>query len=347
VKEWVWTEAESGKRYVLCGAWDEATYMFIDPDAQSPFLRAANIGFRCVKYLDPAALPNEAMAPMPSPRRDLSKEKPVSDAVFQAYRGLYTYDKAPLNAAAEPFGPEEDDWKAEKITYDAAYGKERAVAYLFIPKKAKPPYQTVIFYPGSSALTMRKFYFNTTWGLGAILRSGRAVIYPVYKSTFERGDGMETDVASPTSVWRDHVVMWSKDASRALDYAETRPELEHSKVAYYGFSWGAVMGAIIPAVEPRIKVNVLAVGGLDFHRSGPETDTINFLPHVKQPTLMLNGRYDFFFPVESTQEPFYQMLGTKKEQKKRLIYESGHNIPHNELIKETLNWLDQYLGPTN
>jgi hypothetical protein len=51
--------------------------------------------------------------------------------------------------------------------------------------------------------------------------------------------------------------------------------------------------------------------------------------------------------VESNQEPFYRMLGSKKDQKKHLLYDTGHNIPRNELIKETLNWLDQYLGPVN
>ena len=76
VKEWIWTEAEHGKRYVLGGAWDEPTYMFIDPDAQSPFLRASNIGFRCVKYIEPESIPKQASDPMPSPRRDLTKEKP-------------------------------------------------------------------------------------------------------------------------------------------------------------------------------------------------------------------------------------------------------------------------------
>lgn len=344
VKEWTWTEAESGKHYVLGGAWDEPKYMFVDPDAQSPFLRASNIGFRCVKYIEPP--PAIATNPMPSPRRDLSKEKPVSDAVFQAYRSLYSYDKTPLNASVEPFADDED-WKIEKITYNAAYGNERATTYLMVPKKGRAPFQTVIYYPGSNALQARKFSIPTTIGLDAILRSGRAVIFPVYKSTYERGDGMETDIASETAVWRDHVVMWSKDASRAIDYAETRPELDHNKIAYYGVSWGAVMGAIIPAVEPRIKVNVLALGGLDFHASPPEVDTVNFLPRVKQPTLMLNGHYDFFFPVESTQEPFYKLLGSKKDEKKKLTYESGHAVPHNELIKETLNWLDQYLGPAN
>ena len=284
---------------------------------------------------------------MPSPRRDLTKEKPASDQLFQAYRGVYSYDRTPLNASVEPFGQDEEDWKAEKITYTAAYGNERAIAYLFLPKKVKPPFQTVLFFPGSNALLLRKFSLYTTSALDAVLRSGRAVLYPVYKSTYERGDGMETDVASITSDWRDHVVMWVKDASRAIDYAETRPELDRSKLAYYGYSWGAEMGAIVPAVEPRIKVCILALGGLDFHRSLPEADTINFISRVKQPVLMLNGHYDFFFPVESTQEPFYRLLGSRKDQKKHLLYETGHNIPRNELIKETLNWLDRYLGPVN
>lgn len=347
VKEWIWTEAESGKRYVLGGAWDEPTYMFIDPDAQSPFLRASNIGFRCVKYIEPESISELATAPMPSPRRDLTKEKPASDQLFQAYRSVYSYDKTPLNASSEPYGTDGEDWKAEKITYAAAYGNEQAIAYLFLPKKAKPPFQTVVFFPGSNALLLRTFSLYTTAALDAFLKSGRAVLYPVYKGTYERGDGMESDVANETSSWRDHTIMWVKDASRAIDYADTRPELDHTQLAYYGYSWGAEMGGIIPAVEPRIKVCILALGGLDFHRSLPEVDTINFVSRVKQPVLMLNGRYDFFFPVESTQNPFYQLLGSKKGQKRHLLYDTGHNIPRNELIKESLSWLDQYLGPVN
>ncbi len=347
VKEWIWTEAESSKRYVLGGAWDEPNYMFIDPDAQSPFLRASNIGFRCVKYIELESVPTVATAPMPSPRRDISKVKPVSDELFRAYRSLYSYDKTPLNASVEFVSNDEEDWKVEKITYSAAYGNERAITYLFLPKKAKPPFQTVIFFPGSNALLLRTFSLYTTAALDAILRSGRAVLYPVYKSTYERGDGMESDDANTSSAWRDHVIMWVKDVSRAIDYGETRPELDHNKLAYYGYSWGAVMGAVVPAVEPRIKICVLALGGLDFSRSLPEVDPINFVSRVKQPVLMLNGHYDFFFPVASSQDTFYRLLGSRKDQKKRFLYETGHNIPRNELIKETLNWLDQNLGRVN
>lgn len=346
VKEWVWNEADPGKRYVLGGAWDEPNYMFIDPDAQSPFLRAPNIGLRCVKYIEPDSIPDVATAAMPSPRRDLSKDKPVSDQLFHAYLSLYAYDPLPLEASVERL-PESDDWTIEKVTYTAAYGNERAISYLLLPKKGKPPFQTVVFFPGSNALLLRKFSLYSTAALDGLLRSGRAVIFPVYKSTYERGDGMESDVTSTSNTWRDHVVMWVKDASRAIDYVQTRPELDHNKIAYYGYSWGAEMGAIVPAVEPRIKACVLALGGLDFQQALPEVNFINFISRVKQPVLMLNGRYDFFFPVDSTQEPFYQMLGSRKDQKKHLIYETSHNIPRNELIKESTNWLDQYLGPVS
>ena len=136
VKEWIWNEAESGKRYVLGGAWDEPKYKFIDPDAQSPFLRASNIGFRCVKYIEPESIPKVATEAIPSPRRDLTKEKPVSDEMFRAYRSLYSYDKTPLSATVEPYGKDDEDWKAEKITYAAAYGNERASPICFFPRKA-------------------------------------------------------------------------------------------------------------------------------------------------------------------------------------------------------------------
>ena len=347
VKEWIWTGAEEGRRYVLGGAWDEPNYMFVDPDAQSPFLRAANIGFRCVKYIDANAIPKEAFSAMPTPRRDLTKEKPVSDQVFQAYRGLYSYDKTPLNASVEAVESKDQDWRTQKITYSAAYGHEQAISYLFLPNKGKQPYQVVLFFPGSGALNLRHFVVYPTASLDAVLRSGRAVMYPIYKSTYERGDGMEDDVPNMSSDWRDHVIMWAKDASRAIDYIDTRSDLDHSKIAYYGYSWGAVMGAIVPAVDQRIKVNIIALGGIEFQRSLPEVDPINFLPHVKQPALMLNGHYDFFFPEQATQVPFYNLLGSKKDQKKRVVYDTGHAIPRNELIKETLNWLDLYLGLAN
>jgi hypothetical protein len=95
--------------------------------------------------------------------------------------------------------------------------------------------------------------------------------------------------------------MWAKDLCRAIDYAETHSDLATDRLAYYGVSWGGAMGGLMPAVEPRIKVSVLIVAGLAFERVRPEVDPFNFLPRITTATLMLNGRYDFFFPLETAQ----------------------------------------------
>ena len=68
---------------------------------------------------------------------------------------------------------------------------------------------------------------------------------------------------------------------------------------------------------------------------------------VKIPILMLNGRYDAKFPYETTVKPMFDLLGTPDEDKSLKLYDTDHYIPRNELIKESLSWLDKYLGPVN
>jgi pimeloyl-ACP methyl ester carboxylesterase len=80
-------------------------------------------------------------------------------------------------------------------------------------------------------------------------------------------------------------------------------------------------------------------------RARPEADPLNFLPRVRQPVIMLNGKYDHFFPVETAQKPFFQLLGTPENQKRYVLYEGGHFVPRTQLIAESLRWLDKYLGP--
>ena len=76
-------------------------------------------------------------------------------------------------------------------------------------------------------------------------------------------------------------------------------------------------------------------------------DAIHYLGRVTQPTLMLTGERDFFFPPETSQKPMFELLGTPSEHKRRLTYPGGHSVPRPEMIKETLAWLDRYLGPVS
>lgn len=345
VKEWCWNVAGAGKRYILGGAWSEPVYMFTDADARSPFDRDATFGFRTVK-LGNEALKAAVTAPIEFPSRDYANEKPVGDEAFNAYRSLYSYDKSELHPRTEAVDRSDENWTREKVSFDAAYGNERVTAYLYVPKTGAPPYQTVVWFPGSNVLRARSFEATVDARVfDYIMKSGRALVYPVYKSTFERGDGLASDYPNMTSSWRDHVVMWSKDLGRTLDYLETRSDIARDRFAYAGNSWGAQMGAILPAVEPRFKAVVLIVGGFNLQKALPEVEPINFASRITVPTLMVNGKYDFFYPTETSQLPMFRMLGASPEHKRRVVYETGHSIPRNELIKEVLDWLDRYLGP--
>ena len=104
------------------------------------------------------------------------------------------------------------------------------------------------------------------------------------------------------------------------------------------------MGPVILAVEDRIKAAILAVGGAR-GRGRPEANPINYIPRVKTPTLMLNGKYDMSFIYETHVKPMFELLGIPAEHKKLVLYDTDHFIPRTELIKEILAWLDKYLGP--
>jgi pimeloyl-ACP methyl ester carboxylesterase len=177
------------------------------------------------------------------------------------------------------------------------------------------------------------------------MKSGRALVLPIYKSTFERQDGLHLSLPDESVAYKDHVVMWAKDVSRTIDYLETRKDMRADRVAYLGVSWGGFLGVVMPAVEKRIRVVVLNVGGMRMEKALPEADQINYLPRVTQPVLILNGENDNYFPVETAQKPLYRLLGTPLADKKMFVYPSGHLVPRVEFMKETLAWLDEYLGP--
>jgi eukaryotic-like serine/threonine-protein kinase len=341
VKEWCWN-VTAGKRYLLGGAWNEAAYMARALDARSPLDRSPTNGFRCVRYPKPVPA---ALVTKPIVTRDLKAEKPVSDAVFQSFRSIYSYGRSELAPSTDATDEASRYWRREKVSFSAAYGDERVIAWLFLPRNTAPPYQTVVWYPGDDA-----FFFGPNDDLGSpfmydfIPRSGRAFVYPIYKGMYERRTTPFTLQRTPEE-WRDRVILWSKDLGRTMDYLETRADIDRDRIAYYGFSGGAMYGPIFTAIDPRFKASVLVAGGIPWMNVPPEMSVINFAPRSRVPTLMINGRDDFVFPAESSQRVLFDLLGAPDSQKRHVLLASGHQPPRPEMIKETLDWLDQRLGP--
>ena len=355
VKEWAWNETGS-RRYILGGAWNEARYSFATEDAQLPLSRSATSGFRCAKY---DASPAFLAGPINTLTRDYTREKPVPDSVFRFYKELYSYDHTDLEPRLQSVDDSSNYWRREKVSFRAAYGNDRVTAYLFLPKKASPPYETVIFFPGVSSFFEKSSENIDPDLLEPLIRSGRAGLYPIYMGTYERRIDSTPlrqtfeEVVQPGSAClpvgpnagRDLVGQWAKDLGRSIDYLETRKDIDSHRLAYYGLSLGAIWGPVLTAVEPRFKVSVLVGGGLPFEKLPSEIEPLNFGSRVKIPTLMLNGREDFMFPVQSSQIPLFHLLGVSSADKRHVILESGHVPPWQPVAKESLDWLDRYLGP--
>lgn len=342
-REWTLNQSrKKGNRFILGGGWNDQSYAFSDAYAQSAFDRSPTNGFRCIKYVDSNENQVALTRTIDLPFRDFNQEKPVSDRTFNLLIRQFDYDKSPLNANSEFIDDSHEDWVKEKVTFDAGYGDDRIIAYLFLPKNTEPPYQTVVYFPGDGG-----FGTNSIAKFGPashILKSGRAFLRPIYKSTHERSDELLTSMPNESNTYREHVIMWSKDMRRSIDYLETRDDIDSDKLAYYGVSWGGRMAPIMLAIEQRFKAAILNVAGLRFQKTQPEADPFNYLPRVTLPVLMLNGKHDFFFPYETSQKPFYENLGTPKDYKKWLVYEGGHVVPRTDLYRESLVWLDTCLG---
>ena len=63
---------------------------------------------------------------------------------------------------------------------------------------------------------------------------------------------------------------------------------------------------------------------------------------VTIPVLILGGAHDFSVPIEH-QNQMFRAFGTPDEHKKQVVYEAGHwPLPMNDVIRETVGFLDRY-----
>ena len=128
-----------------------------------------------------------------------------------------------------------------------------------------------------------------------------------------------------------------------MDYIETRVDLDTSKIAYLGYSWGSFHAPFILGIEKRINLGIISVFGASGSSHFPERYSLNYLSKVKIPVLLLSGKYDYTWSFKE-QQLYYDWLGTALKDKKWVVYETIHDIPLIEKQKETLFWLDQYFG---
>ena len=203
VKEWCWNRANSSHRYILGGGWDEPAYLFNDADARPPLERAANFGFRCVKYGDDdvVAKSEELVA---YAARDFSREQPVTDDVFAAYRTLYRYDKSDLAVRLDGVDRVEPRLASREGVIRGRLRRRAGAGARVHPQGGRRcrirPWcisRVRMSFPLRSSAEINTRPFD--W----VIKSGRILIYPIYKSTFERASEVTTDSPNLSNTYRN------------------------------------------------------------------------------------------------------------------------------------------------
>jgi dienelactone hydrolase len=348
VKEWCWNTIDDDKKIILGGAWNESKYMFGNRDGFSPLMRMSNFGFRCMMPLPQEEIPQRLKEPKRTEHvqvQDFREEKPCSDEEFEIYKNLYTYDKTELNPFVESSQDISRSSFMETVSFDAGYDNERITAHIFLPKNSDPPYQTVIYFLGDFAFFSTSIFEHGYEYVEYFTKDGRAVVVPAFKGHLERRDkNLFFDDNPPPTWFIDHIFKWYKDLARTIDYLETRVDIDSEKLAYMGLSGSAGRPLAILVIEDRIKAAILLSGGL--WELLPEVSQINFLPRIKIPVIMLNGKYDFRFPPEKNQDVMFRLFGTPEDDKYHMKYETGHSVAdRRDWVKDALAFLDKYFGP--
>jgi predicted esterase len=348
VREWTSTALDD-ELIIAGGSWNDDPFVGFQSLVTSapPLDRSPGNGFRLAITHDDPAVRTLAETPMLAGPNGRPDGEPVAAETYAAYSAMFAYDKTPLNATIEA---EEETrlWTRQRITLDAAYRHERVVLYLYLPADRSPPFQTVLYWPTSIAYLVGSID-DYAPDFDFIVKSGRALAFPVYAGTFERRNDRGPPFAPVGQVaYRDNVIEGVNDLRRSIDYLETRSDIDARALAYFGYSQGAVNAPIALAQEPRLRAGIAYVGFVPVPPPGitmePSANPLHALPRVDVPLLLLSGEFDSTASLENARR-YYELIGTAEPNKRHVITPGGHFVPRDVLIRESLDWLDGYLGP--
>jgi eukaryotic-like serine/threonine-protein kinase len=322
------------------GDFNSPTYAFGNVAAVPATHSDSTLGFRCAKVIGtPKGDQGGGFIPFTAVEIEFN---PVGDAEFAKIARLYDYPDEPL-APRVVERKMTAAWTMEKIEYAGANG-QRALAYLYLPRHAKPPYQVVHLVPASDVDNgFRSLESAMESMLQPVLGGGRACFGVVLRGYIGRRTGDLEWHSRATPEYGDRIVERVTDLRRGIDYLVSRPDIDKTRIGFYGPSAGASLGMVHTALEKRYRS--LALTGLGFDEEEKRTiayaSRMNFAPRVTTPKLMVHGRWDESHPLQSEAMPVYRLF---PEPKRLVVVDAGHIPPPDVFMRLFVNWLDETMG---
>jgi dienelactone hydrolase len=130
-----------------------------------------------------------------------------------------------------------------------------------------------------------------------------------------------------------------RDYRRAIDYLETRPEIDSKRIGILGYSMGGTQTFLLTGVEPRIKVAV-AIATPAERSKWSLVAPQNFLGGISdRPILTIIGRTDELCPLAHAQALQRLIESPIKDQ---ILFDAGHKLPV-DYVPHAVGWLQKHL----
>jgi dienelactone hydrolase len=287
------------------------------------------------------------------------ERRPASD--FQSAVHLFDYDSEQPLGIRDNIIEEFTDGTLHDISYTSPKGGPVG-AYLVVPK-GKGPFAAVLFGHWGNG-TRAEFIPEAK----IYAKAGAISLIPDYPWDRPQPWRKTPDHFDKPELDREAEIQAVVDLRRGMDLLLARPDVDGQRLAYVGHSYGAQWGAILSAVDKRMKTSVLMAGvaemadiilrggdpGLvELRKSQPagrlekyaqatgDLDAIHFVGHAAPiPLLLQFANYEQYFDKTSMQH----YSAAASEPKKVLYYDTGHDLNDPQALQDRYDWLAKHSG---
>ena len=281
-------------------------------------------------------------------------ERLGEEATRELYE-FYEYDRTiPLETRIVE-KREKDGAVREKIVFRGVQGF-LVPGYLEYPASGKGPFPCVLLLHGWSGAKEHWWqdggYISGGNVRRALLEAGYAVLAldaQIHGDRISQNDfapvnhfadpALEKNPRKGYFTQREIYIQTTRDYRRAIDYLETRPDLNTSRLGMLGYSMGGAQTFLLTGVEPRVKVAVSCCTPADRSKWSPIAPQ-NFTASIAdRPFLMIMGRTDEMCPVDQAYGLHALINSTKKE---LIFIDAGHRLP-SDYVPHAIDWIRKHL----
>jgi dienelactone hydrolase len=282
------------------------------------------------------------------------------DDGFEQLKRMYDYDRQQPLDVQEKVLHEREHVKVHDLSYTSPKGG-RVTAYLVLPG-GKGPFAGLVFGhwgPGNRTEFLPEATLYARVGAVSLMIDYPWVRPAPWRKPLKQAEDPESD--------HQAFVQAVIDLRRGIDLLSSRPEVDPKRLAYIGHSYGAQWGAILSAVDDRLK-GVVLMGGIPdqaaifrdndepavveyrattpkekqeaYLKSSERTAAVRYVPHSTAPLLFQFARYERYFD-KAAMDRYARAARQPKEVK---WYDTGHELNDVQALVDRASWLRDKVG---